>query len=70
MKTTKPSPWNRRADHADVVATQRGFRATVVDRSGRILASEHFASMSLIDLREVDKAYDRMKHWLAGWGVN
>lgn len=59
----------QKADHANVVGTQKGFRATVVDKQDCVLASLHFNVKSFNRLSAVDDAYAEMKKWLAGWGV-
>jgi hypothetical protein len=61
-----------KAAYANVIGTQKGYRATVKAANGKVLASCHFnVKHTLTNYgAECDRAYAEMKKWLAGFGVS
>ena len=62
----------KKAAYAEVVGTQKGYRATVRTKDGGFIASTHFdVKPTLHKYGEAcDAAYAEMKKWLAGFGVS
>lgn len=61
-----------KAAYAEVVGTQKGYRATVRTKDGGFIASTHFnVKPTLTNYGAAcDAAYAEMKKWLAGFGVS
>lgn len=62
----------KKAAYADVVGTQKGYRATVRTKDGGFISTAHFNVKHTFTNygAACDAAYADMKKWLAGFGVS